>query len=96
MSALSIHEINSAIVSGNFNNDQLNSIADAIKFSRAQIASQNKYTMRAGAQVKFTHSRTGQVIFCTVEKVNRKFIHVRENGKIHGGWKVPANMLELV
>lgn len=96
MSALSIQDINSAIISGNFTNDQLNSVADALKFARSQIANQNKYTMRAGAQVKFTSSRTGQVIFGTVEKVNRKFIHVRENGKLHGGWKVPANMLEAV
>jgi hypothetical protein len=45
--------------------------------------------------VKFTSSRNGQTILGTVEKVNRKFIIVRENGKAFGGsWRVPANMLQ--
>ena len=32
----------------------------------------------------------------TVEKINRKFIIVRENGKAFGNWRVPANMLTVV
>ena len=89
-----ISAINSAIISGNFTNEQLNSIIDAVKFARAQIAQKNKYTLTVGSKVKFTSSRNGQTILGTVEKVNRKFIIVRENGKTFGGsWRVPANML---
>lgn len=89
-----ISVINSAIISGNFTNDQLTSIIDAVKFARAQIAQKNKYTLTVGSNVKFTSSRNGQTILGTVEKVNRKFIIVRENGKTFGGsWRVPANML---
>lgn len=89
-----ISAINSAIISGNFTNDQLTSIIDAVKFARAQIAQKNKYTLTVGSKVKFTSSRNGQTILGTVEKVNRKFIIVRENGKTFGGsWRVPANML---
>ena len=95
MSGIStVSQVNAAILAGNFTNEQLNSIADAIKFARSQIANQVKFTLVKGSQVKFTSSRTGQQVLGTVEKVNRKFIIVRENGKAFGNWRVPANMLE--
>ena len=93
---MTIQEINSTIIAGDFTNDQLNSISMAIKFARNQLANKNKFTFRAGSQVKFTSSRNGQTILGTVEKINRKFIIVRENGKAFGSWRVPANMLEAV
>lgn len=96
MTNLTIAEINTAIIAGNFTNDQLNSIGDAIKFARAQIANQNKFTLVKGSQVKFTSSKSGQTVLGTVEKVNRKFIIVRETGKAFGTWRVPANMLQAV
>jgi hypothetical protein len=89
-----IQEINSTIIAGNFTNEQLDAISMAIKFARNQLANKNKFTFRAGSQVKFTSSRNGQTILGTVEKINRKFIIVRENGKAFGSWRVPANMLE--
>ena len=91
-----MQDINSTIIAGNFTNEQLDSIAMAIKFARNQLANKNKFTFRAGSQVKFTSSRNGQTILGTVEKINRKFIIVRENGKAFGSWRVPANMLEAV
>lgn len=89
-----IQEINSTIIAGSFTNEQLDAIAMAIKFARNQLASKNKFVFRAGSSVKFVHSRTGQTVLGTVEKVNRKFIIVREQGKAFGSWRVPANMLE--
>jgi len=89
-----IQEINSTIIAGNFTNDQLDSIAMAIKFARNQLANKNKFTFRVGSSVKFVHNRTGQYVLGTVEKINRKFIIVREQGKAFGSWRVPANMLE--
>ena len=90
-----IQEINSTIISGQFSNDQLNSIIAAVTFARNQPAQKNKFTLRAGSNVKFVSSRNGQTILGTVEKVNRKYVIVRENGKTFGGvWRVPANMLE--
>jgi len=91
-----IQQINQAIMFGNFTNDELNSIGDAIKFSRSQIVNQNKREMRVGTLVKFTSSRTGMPVTGTVQKINRKFIIVRENGKAFGNWRVPANMLTVV
>jgi len=90
MTMLTIAEVNTAIIAGNFTNEQLNSIGDAIKFARAQIANQNKFTLVKGTNVKFTNSRSGQTVRGTVEKVNRKFIIVKSGLT---NWRVPANML---
>jgi hypothetical protein len=91
-----IQEINSTIISGQFTNEQLDSITMAIKFARNQLAQKNKFTMVRGSKVKFVSSRSGKTVLGTVEKVNRKFIIVRENtGSMFGmQWRVPANMLE--
>jgi len=91
-----IQQVNKAIMFGNFSNTELDSIISAIKFARGQIVKQNKREMTVGSQVKFTSSRSGQTILGTVEKINRKFIIVRETGKAFGNWRVPANMLETV
>ena len=91
-----IQEINRSIISGNFTNDQLSSIIEAVKFARNQIATKNKFTLVKGTQVKFV-GKSGQYIVGTVEDVKRKFIHVRENtsGRLTSGiWRVPASMLE--
>jgi hypothetical protein len=85
-----ISEINRAIISSNFTNDQLTSINDAVKFARAQIAQKNKYTLTVGTKVKFTNSRTGMTIVGNVRKVAIKFITVDAG---HTLWRVPANML---
>jgi UTP-glucose-1-phosphate uridylyltransferase len=91
---MTLQEINRSIISGTFSNEDLNSIGDAIKFARSQIANKNKFTLVKGTSVKFTNSRSGQTVVGTVEKVNRKFIIVQEKGKAFGGsWRVPANML---
>lgn len=91
-----IQDINSTIIGGQFTNDQLNSIMMAVQFARNQLAQKNKFTLRAGSHVKFVSSRSGQTVLGTVEKVNRKFVIVRESGKAFGTWRVPANMLEAV
>jgi hypothetical protein len=89
-----IKQVNQAIMFGSFTNNELNSIGDAIKFARSQIANQNKREMRVGTLVKFTSSRTGMSVTGTVQKINRKFIIVRETNKL-SNWRVPANMLEV-
>ena len=93
-----IQQVNQAIMFGDFTNDELNSINDAIKFARAQIAKQNKREMGVGTVVKFKNSRTGMTVTGTVKKVNRKFILVNEqkSGSLFGStWRVPASMLEV-
>ena len=85
-----ISAINGAILAGNFTNEQLNSIGDAIRFARAQLGQQNKYTLRVGTKVKFTSSRTGMEVSGDVQKINRKFIIVKSGMT---NWRVPASML---
>ena len=89
-----IQQVNQAIMFGNFTNDELSSIIDAVKFARASITNQNKREMTVGTMVKFTSTRTGMTVTGTVQKVNRKFIIVRETNKL-SNWRVPANMLTV-
>lgn len=89
---VSIKDVNSAIIAGNFTNDQLTSIVDAVKFARSQLTQQNKRSMTLGTTVRFTSSRTGLALTGTVDKIAIKYITVRTP---QGLWKVPANMLEV-
>ena len=93
---VSINDINQTIIRGDFTNEQLDSISMAIKFARNTLVKKNKKSMWVGDTVKFTSSRTGEVVLGTVQKVNRKFIIVRENGNRNLTWRVPANMLASV
>jgi hypothetical protein len=85
---MNIKEINTAIISGTFTNEQLNSIGDAVKFARTRIATQNKFTLGKGSKVQFT-GRTG-VVFGTVEKIAIKRATVLTSA---GRYAVPLNML---
>jgi len=85
-----IQEINRAIISGTFTNEEMNTIVDAIKFARSQLTQQNRRSLVIGTSVKFDNSRTGVTMTGTVEKVALKFITVRTNS---GLWRVPASML---
>lgn len=91
MSNATIQEINSSIMFGNFTNDQLNSIMTAVKYARAQLTKQTASSLRIGANVKFTSSRSGRVITGTVESIKIKNVIVNT---ALGRYRVPANMLE--
>lgn len=90
---MKVQDINSAIISGIYTNDDLNSIADAIKYARAQLAKQNRRALMPGDTVKFTSNRNGMTYVGTVNKVKIKYVLVRTPG---GLFNVPASMLEAV
>lgn len=90
---MNVKDINAAIVSGVFTNDDLNSIADALRYARAQLAKQTRRSLMLGDTVKFTSSRNGVTYTGTVNKIKQKFVLVRTNS---GLFNVPANMLEAV
>jgi hypothetical protein len=95
---MSLATITRDIINGDYSNDELNKIAEAIKFARGQITKQNRRSLVVGTQVKFIGKR-GQTVVGKVEKVNIKFIIVRENRSNalgDGVWKVPASMLTAV
>ena len=91
---MNIKEINSAIMHGDFTNEELNSIGDAIRFARAQLVVRNKSALTIGSNVKFTSSTRG-TISVVVKKINRKFVIVDQPGQFRS-WRVPANMLEVL
>ena len=98
MTVSTITEVNQAIMFGDFTDEQLNSVLMAIKYRRQQIIAANKRELTIGAKVKFV--ARGRVVIGEVIKINRKFIHVKEqpqgNNIFATNWKVPGNMLESI
>ena len=84
------------IMFGNFTNEELNGIAQAIQFARASITKANISSIRAGAHVEWKSSKTGKTVTGEVTKVGRKFVVVREHGMSFSNWRVPANMLTVI
>jgi hypothetical protein len=90
---MSIQSINSEIVAGNFTNEQLSIIIDAVKYAREQLAKRNKASMMLGDIVEFTNSRTSRVMRGHVKKIAIKYVTVDTGA---GAWRVPASMLKVV
>lgn len=90
---MNITLINTAILQGNFTNDQLTSIVDAVKFAKARLSEQNKRALCIGDNVNFTSSKTGQNVTGVVVKIAIKYVTVKT---VQGLWRVPANMLSPV
>jgi hypothetical protein len=90
---MTIQEINKEIMYGTFTNDQLNSIVDAVKVARTNLARQTKRSITLGSKVKFTSNRNGMTYTGTVDKIKVKFVLVSTP---QGRYNVPASMLETV
>ena len=91
MTYATIQEINTAIMFGNFTNDQLTSIVNAVQYARAQLGKQKIRTFTKGDTVKFHSTKRGVTVTGTVTKVAIKYVTVKDGAML---WKVPANMLE--
>jgi exosome complex RNA-binding protein Csl4 len=87
---MSVSTIVREIVAGDYTNEDLNKIGDAIRFARNQLTKQNRRSLVVGTNVQFTNTRTGQVVTGRVEKMALKFATVSTPS---GRWKVPASML---
>ena len=90
---MNITQINTEILQGDFTNDQLTSIIDAVKFARARLTERNKRSLRIGDNVNFNSTKMGRNVTGVVMKIAIKFVTVQTSA---GLWKVPANMLTLV
>ena len=98
---MKINDVTHAIMFGDFTNDQLNAITQAVKYRRGRITQEVKSGLSVGDLVKFP-GRNGQYVVGIVKKVNRKFVLVTEksssnsfsNSYFGTTWRVPANMLE--
>ena len=90
---MNVQQINTALVTGSFTNEQLSSVIDAVKFARSRLAQTTKSTLRVGDNVNFTSSKTGQNMTGFVTKIAIKYVTVKT---MNGLWRVPANMLNKV
>jgi len=90
---MSIQTVNAEILQGNFTNDQLSSIIDAVKYAKARLQKSAIRNLMVGDSVSFTSSKTGQYVTGSVIKIAIKYVTVRT---ATGLWKVPANMLTVV
>ena len=90
---MSIQTVNAEILQGNFTNDQLISIIDAVKFARARLTEQTKRGLRIGDNVNFNSTKLGRNVTGVVVKIAIKFVTVKT---VSGLWRVPANMLTVV
>ena len=90
---MKISAINQAIIQGQFSNEDLISVIEAVKFARAKLTQKNKRSMAVGDTVEFTSTRSGITLQGTVRKIAIKFVTVATQ---QGLWRVPANMLNKV
>ena len=90
---MSIQSVNAEILAGNFTNEQLGSIIDAVKFARARLGDQNKRAITIGSNVNFNSTKLGRNMTGVVTKIAIKYVTVRT---ISGLWRVPASMLTVV
>lgn len=84
-------QIRSAIIAGQFDVNELEAIAQAVKFARNQLSRKNVYSFRAGDSVKFTNPKTRVTFTGTVDQVKIKYVLVQTN---QGRYNVPAVLLE--
>ena len=91
MSYATIQEINTSIMFSGLSNDQLNSVAAAVKYARSQLGKEKIRSFARGDTVKFTSTKRGVTVIGTVVKVALKYVTVRDGTT---QWKVPAQMLE--
>ena len=90
---MNVQQINTAIIAGNFTNDQLTSMIDAVKYARSRLVRKVKQGLTVGDNVNFTSTKSGRNVTGHVTKVAIKYVTVRT---VDGLWRVPANMLTRV
>lgn len=88
---MDIGTLNGLIMKGNYSNEDLNSIMDAVKYARSQLGRAKLRSFGVGDAVKFTSNRNGRVYQGVVEGVKIKNVIV---ATALGRFRVPANMLE--
>ena len=90
---VTIQDVNGAIVTGQFTNEQLDSIVMAVKYARNQLARSTRRSLCVGGQVRFFSSRQQRDMQGAVLKIGRKNVTV--DCGTNGRWRVPATMLEV-
>ena len=84
-------QIVSELMSGSLTNDELEQIAQALKYARSQVGNQIKRQLRPGVSVKFYHPKLNFYVAGTVNRIKQKYVLVDTP---QGRYNVPANLLE--
>jgi transcription antitermination factor NusG len=92
---LEVNDLNAVVaLIRNMNNDDLNTVVEAIKDQRSFLASQKSATLRAGDKVRFDRGpRRGGMATGTVLKVNKKTLKVDVQGV---KWRVAVGLVAKV
>jgi len=86
-------QIVNSINNTSLTNQQLDEIAQAVKYARAQLASRVSRSLRPGDTVQFRSNRNQQVYKGTLESIKIKNAIVQT---ALGKYRVPMNMLEAI
>jgi hypothetical protein len=89
---MTVAEIQSAIINTTLSNDEINQIAETIKYKRSLIGREVARTLTVGDQVRFTDSRQGRLIRGRLEGIKIKNAVVTTPV---GRYRVPLSMLTL-
>lgn len=87
---MSLQSIIQDIKTGAYRNDELNRIAEAIRFARADLARETKRQLSQGTTVQFTSG--GRVFYGTIVSIKIKNAVVDTSA---GRYRVPMNMLTV-
>jgi len=90
---MNVDQIVSQLMSGNMTNDDIERVAQALKFARAQVGRQVKRQLSPGVSVKFYHPKQNFYIAGKVNRIKQKYVLV---DTAQGRYNVPANLLETV
>jgi hypothetical protein len=89
---MNVDQIVTELMSGALTNDDIEQVAQALKYARAQVGREVKRQLAPGASVKFYHPKQNFYIAGTVNRIKQKYVLV-DTAK--GRYNVPANLLEM-
>ncbi len=88
---MSVNQIVTELMSGTLTNDDIEQVAQALKYARAQVAKTIRRQLTPGSSVKFYHPKQNFYIAGTVNRIKQKYVLV---DTAQGRYNVPANLLE--
>jgi hypothetical protein len=89
---MSVNQIVTELMSGTLTNEDIEQVAQALKYARAQVGREVKRQLAPGASVKFYHPKQNFYIAGTVNRIKQKYVLVDTP---RGRYNVPANLLEV-
>jgi hypothetical protein len=89
---MSVNQIVNELMSGTLTNEDIEQVAQALKYARAQVGKTIKRQLTPGVSVKFYHPKQNFYIAGKVNRIKQKYVLV---DTAQGRYNVPANLLEM-